>query len=267
MGVLNVTPDSFSDGSELSQSDSSAFAIDVPKALRRAEAMVAAGASIIDVGGESTRPGADAVSVDEELTRVIPVVEALRRNIDVCISVDTSTAQVMREAIAAGAELINDVRSLSCPEALQVVAESSAAVCLMHMQGQPRTMQKSFHYDDVVAEVYAFLDSRVERCIESGITRERLVVDPGFGFGKSVQHNFRLLRDLERFRELGLPVLAGLSRKSMIGAVTGRPVEARLAGSLGAAALALARGASVIRTHDVAATIDLIRVHCACWEA
>ena len=267
MGIINTTPDSFSDGAQLGSSGGGRFRVDVDLALRRAEAMVAEGATFVDVGGESTRPGAEAVDTGEELDRVIPVVEAIRARLDVCISVDSSSPAVIAAALAAGAELVNDVRALADEEALAVVSQSPAAACLMHMQGQPRSMQKTFHYDDVVGEVRDFLRGRVDRCLQAGMASERLLVDPGFGFGKSVAHNYRLLRELNALDAIGVPLLVGISRKSMIAAVTERPLEQRLAGSLAAAVLAMERGARVVRTHDVAATMDAIRVHCACRDA
>lgn len=263
MGVINVTPDSFSDGSQLQKQGGDVFQIDIAKALERAEAMVEEGAVFIDVGGESTRPGAVEVSLQEELDRVIPVVEAIGRNIDVCISVDTSSPQVMIEASKAGAELINDIRALSHPQAISIVEQSNVAVCLMHMQGEPGSMQESISYENVVEEVFAFLSARVQFCLQSGIDKQRLIIDPGFGFGKTVQHNYQLLKSLPRFTKLGLPVLVGLSRKSMIGAVIDRPAEQRLSGSIAATSYALLGGAQIIRTHDVAATIDAIRVNSA----
>ncbi|PCJ22783.1 MAG: dihydropteroate synthase [SAR86 cluster bacterium] len=263
MGIINATPDSFSDGSQLSKRSSKNFQIDVDKALHRAETMVREGAIFIDVGGESTRPGAASISLQEELDRVLPVIQSLKKNIDVCISVDTSTPAVMLEAIKAGAELINDVRALSHPQALSVVSESNAAVCLMHMQGAPVSMQDSVSYENVVDEVLAFLHSKVQLCRDQDIESERIIVDPGFGFGKSVKHNYQLLKHLSRFTEFNLPVLVGLSRKSMIGTVVDRPVDQRLAGSIAATSYALIGGANIIRTHDVAATIDVIRVNSA----
>lgn len=263
MGVINVTPDSFSDGSQLQIQGSDVFQIDIAKTLARAESMVRTGAVFIDVGGESTRPGAEEVSLQEELDRVIPVVEALRKNLEVCISVDTSSPQVMIEAIKAGAELINDIRALSHPDAIEVLQQSNVAVCLMHMQGKPSSMQKSICYENVVEEVFAFLNDRVQFCLRQGIDSQRLIIDPGFGFGKTVEHNYQLLKNLSRFTELHLPVLVGLSRKSMIGAVIDRPPEQRLAGSIAATSYALLGGAQIIRTHDVAATIDAIRVNSA----
>ncbi|KPJ81972.1 MAG: dihydropteroate synthase [Gammaproteobacteria bacterium SG8_30] len=254
MGVLNVTPDSFSDGGELASPEA---------ALRQARRMAEVGAAILDVGGESTRPGAREVGTGEELDRVLPVVEALVAELELPVSVDTSKPEVMREAIAAGAAMVNDVRALQAPGALAAVAGSQAAVCLMHMQGEPRTMQVDPRYRDVVAEVHAFLAARVEACETAGIGRERVVVDPGFGFGKTLEHNLALLAGLREFARDGLPVLAGLSRKSMIGALTGRCVRERLAGSVALAALAVANGASIIRAHDVAETVDAVKVAAA----
>lgn len=263
MGILNVTPDSFSDGSQLGQLDGSAFKVDVEKVLKRAESMVEAGALILDVGGESTRPGAQEVSPAEEIDRVIPIVELLQKNFDVCLSVDTSAPELLKEALNLNINLVNDIRAMTRSGTLQLLAESNAAVCLMHMQGQPRTMQKDYHYDDVVKDVMDFLHERVKDCEAAGVSRNRMLVDPGFGFGKSVNHNFRLLRHLDKFAELELPILAGLSRKSMLGAVTGKEVGEREAASVSAATLALQGGANIIRAHDVAATMDAIRVHCA----
>lgn len=266
MGIINATPDSFSDGAELQKLGSNSFRLDIDKALSRAEAMVADGAVFIDVGGESTRPGAVAVSEQEELDRVIPIIEAIRAKLDVCISVDTSSPTVMRQAISSGAELINDVRALSNPGAIEEVTASKAAVCLMHMQGKPSTMQKNVsnaNYESVVEEVLEFLRGKVDHCLQRGIDRNRLLIDPGFGFGKTVRHNYLLLKRLAYFSRLEIPILIGVSRKSMIGEVTGRAVGQRLAGSIAAATFALAAGAKVIRTHDVAATMDAIRVNSA----
>jgi dihydropteroate synthase len=254
MGILNVTPDSFSDGGDF-------FSLD--RALAHAEQMVAQGAAIIDVGGESTRPGAEPVSEAMELDRVIPVIEALSSRIDVPLSVDTSKAAVMSAAAAAGAGLINDVRALQAPTALETAADTGLPVCLMHMQGLPRTMQQAPDYEDVVVDVIGFLGARVEACVSAGIARDRLVIDPGFGFGKTLAHNLALLSRLARLGELGLPVLVGVSRKSMLGAVTGHDVRGRLAAGIAAATMALERGAAIIRTHDVQATTDAIRVFSA----
>jgi len=263
MGILNTTPDSFSDGGNLrAGDDAGGFRVSVDRALAVAEAMVAAGAAIVDVGGESTRPGAVVVSEQEEVDRVVPVVAAIRERLDVLISVDTSTPRVMSESLAAGAGLINDVRALAVPGALEAVGASSAAVCLMHMRGQPRTMQQQdVAYTDVVDEVFRFLQQRKADCEAAGIATDRIVVDPGFGFGKTVGHNYQLLAGLARFHALQAPLLIGLSRKSMIGHVVERPVTERLAGSLAATVYALQAGASIIRTHDVAATRDVVRIH------
>ena len=261
MGIINATPDSFSDGSEFASAKVSHFVIDVDKVLGRVKTLIDEGARIIDIGGESTRPGAVKVSVEEELARVIPLIEAIRNNFDVCISVDTSSAVVMSEAINAGAELVNDIRALTNPETLAVIANSKAAICLMHMQGQPRTMQQEYHYENVVTDVIDFLKQRIEACENAGINKERLLVDPGFGFGKSLEHNFQLLRNLAQFSSLKLPILVGISRKSMIGRLVNRPPRERVAGSLAATVLALENGALIVRTHDVAATVDAIRVH------
>jgi dihydropteroate synthase len=254
MGVLNVTPDSFSDGGRFSGRAA---------ALDRARQMAHEGAAIVDVGGQSTRPGAVVIGVEEELARVVPVVEALCAELALPVSVDTSRPEVMRAALAAGASMINDVVALRTPGALEAVAASSAAVCLMHMQGEPQTMQVAPRYDDVVAEVREFLERRVRAAEAAGIARARMVVDPGFGFGKLLEHNLRLLAGLGQLAPAGVPVLAGLSRKSMIGQLTGRPVNERLAGSVALAALAVERGASIVRTHDVAATLDAVRIAAA----
>ena len=255
MGILNVTPDSFSDGGRFNQLDA---------ALRHAEAMVVAGATLIDVGGESTRPGAADVDSAQEIARVVPVIEALAARVAVPISVDTSKPEVMRAAVAAGAGLINDVRALRAEGALEAAADLRVPVCLMHMQGEPRTMQEAPHYGDVVAEVKRFLADRLLACEFAGIERKRLLVDPGFGFGKTLEHNLALLRALREFVALGVPLLAGLSRKGMIGALTGRDAPAqRVHGSVAAALLAAQRGAAILRVHDVAATRDALAV----WHA
>ena len=258
MGVLNVTPDSFSDGGHY---------LDLDAAVERGVAMVAEGAAIVDVGGESTRPGADAVSAAEELERVIPVIERLAARISVPISVDTSKPEVMRAAIAAGAGIVNDVRALREPGALAAVAPTGAAVCLMHMQGEPRTMQAAPSYGDVVAEVRDFLALRTAACLEAGIARERICIDPGIGFGKSPGHNLALLRALDRLGPPDLPVLVGVSRKSLVGIITGQPPGGRLAGSLAFAVLAAAGGAAIIRAHDVAETVDAVKVASALRRA
>jgi len=257
MGVLNVTPDSFSDGGRYLELDA---------ALRRAESMVAEGAAIIDVGGESTRPGAPPVSVQEELDRVLPVVERLARELPIPISVDTSKPEVMREAARVGAGLINDVRALQIPGAVDAAVASGLSVCLMHLRGEPATMQQEPCYSNVVNEVYAFLAERVQICQAAGIPRERILVDPGFGFGKTLDHNLRLLRHLDRFTDLAAGVLVGVSRKSMIGLLLHAPVDQRLSGSLAAAVIASWQGAKIIRTHDVRETVQALCV-CAAVRA
>jgi dihydropteroate synthase len=251
MGVLNVTPDSFSDGGRF---------LSVDAAVEQGVRLAAAGAAVIDVGGESTRPGAQAVSVPEELGRVLPVIERLRTAVSAVISVDTSKPEVMTAAAAAGAGLINDVRALRAPGALAAAAASGCALCLMHMQGEPATMQLSPHYADVVSEVRAFLAARVAACREAGIGAERLLVDPGFGFGKNLEHNLMLLRHLGRLVADGVPVLVGLSRKSMLGTLTQRPPAQRVYGSVALAVIAAQAGARIIRAHDVAATVDALKV-------
>ena len=257
MGILNVTPDSFSDGGRY---------LDVDDARRQAERMSDEGASIIDIGGESTRPGAKNVSEAAELERVIPVIEAIREVTNLPISIDTSKAAVMREAVAAGAAMINDVLALQEPDALQAVVDLGVPVCLMHMQGRPRTMQQSPQYDDVTAEVAQFLRDRAELCVASGIDRHCIVVDPGFGFGKSHSHNIELLGNLRQLRDLGLPVLVGLSRKSTLGEITGRDVDERMPGSLSAAVIAVMHGAHIVRAHDVRETVDALDVARAVME-
>jgi len=258
MGILNVTPDSFSDGGRFRDRDA---------ALRQADAMLAEGAGILDVGGESTRPGAAEVGVAEELDRVLPVIEALRQQTDVPVSIDTSKPDVMREAVGAGAALINDVRALRAPGALAAAADVGAAVCLMHMQGEPRTMQREPTYDDVVRDVTGFLRERLEACELAGIDRERVMLDPGFGFGKTHAHNVALLANLRELAALGRPVLVGLSRKSTLGALTGRDTADRLAASIAAATAAVLNGATIIRAHDVAATVDAVRIARAIIDA
>lgn len=257
MGVLNVTPDSFSDGGRFAGRDA---------AVRHAEVMANAGAAVIDIGGESTRPGADAVTEQQELDRVIPVVEAVRSCVDLPVSIDTSKPGVMRAAAAAGAALINDVRALREPGALDAVAASGVPVCLMHMRGQPRTMQASPHYEDVTAEVQRFLRERLATCAGAGIGRERLLIDPGFGFGKTVRHNVELLANLRQLAAIGPPLLVGLSRKSSLGVLTGREVDERLPASLAAAVVAVVHGASIVRAHDVAETVDAIKIVAAVLE-
>jgi dihydropteroate synthase len=249
MGILNVTPDSFSDGNRYSTLDA---------ALARARAMVEEGAAIIDVGGESTRPGAAGVAEADEIARVAPVIEALAAVSDIPISIDTSKPNVMAAAVAAGACIVNDVYALRAPGALAQAAASGVGVCLMHMQGEPRTMQDRPHYEDVVAEVGGFLTRQRDLCLDAGIARDAIVFDPGVGFGKGLAHNLTLLRELPRIAGLGAPLLVGVSRKSFIGTILGRVVEERLHGGLGLAALAVMSGARIIRTHDVAATRDAI---------
>jgi dihydropteroate synthase len=254
MGILNVTPDSFSDGGRHHALEA---------ALEGAEQMIKDGVDIIDIGGESTRPGSPSVPVAEELQRVMPVIYALRE-LGYPLSIDTCKPEVMREAIIAGADMINDINGFRAPGAIEAVKDSDCGLCVMHMQGTPQDMQAQPVYADVVAEVIAFLRERAEALLEAGVAPERVTIDPGFGFGKTVEHNYALLRNISRMQqELGLPVLAGLSRKSMVGAVTGRPVEQRLAGSLGGALAAVAQGARIVRVHDVAETVDALKV----WQA
>jgi dihydropteroate synthase len=250
MGILNVTPDSFSDGGRFTQLDA---------ALHQAHTMADEGASIIDVGGESTRPGAQPVSEQQELDRVIPVVERIAHELDVIISIDTSKARVMAEAVRAGAHMINDVLALRAEDALVTAAQCRVPVCLMHMQGEPRTMQSQPHYRDVVAEVQSFLQQRIEASLAVGIPRDHIILDPGFGFGKNLQHNLLLFRHLPQLVELGYPVLVGVSRKSMLGSILDLPVDQRMAGSLGLAALAAWLGASIIRAHDVGQTVQALQ--------
>lgn len=257
MGILNVTPDSFSDGGRFDT---------VERALRQAESMAKEGASIIDIGGESTRPGAASVSVADELDRVIPVIEALRKESDLPLSIDTSKPEVMRAAVSAGAAMINDVLALQEPGAVAAAAESEAAICLMHMQGRPRTMQKNPEYDDVIGEITAFLRDRVRDCAEAGITADRICVDPGFGFGKTAAHNVELLANLRQLRALELPILVGVSRKSTLGDICGRNVEERMPASIAAAVVAVMNGAAIIRAHDVRETVDALQVASAVLE-
>jgi dihydropteroate synthase len=255
MGVLNVTPDSFSDGGRF---------LPIEAAVAHGVRLAEEGAAIIDIGGESTRPGAALVSVEEELRRVVPVVERLRAATQAVISVDTSKPEVIREAVAAGAGLINDVRALAEPGALEAAAASGCAVCLMHMQGDPRTMQRAPSYVDVVKEVKAFLDEHVQRCRAAGVSLDRIVVDPGFGFGKTLEHNLELLRRLRELQD-ELPVLVGLSRKSMVGTLTGRGAGERVHGSIALAVIAALNGARIIRAHDVAATVDALKMVAAVY--
>jgi dihydropteroate synthase len=251
MGILNITPDSFSDGGRFNQRD---------LALRHAQAMVEAGAALIDIGGESTRPGARAVSAVEELERVAPLVESINRELDVIISVDTSTPSVMRESARLGAGLINDVRSLRRDGALDAAAATGLPVCLMHMLGEPGTMQDHPHYDDLLGEVSSFLSERMHACASVGIPAERILLDPGFGFAKSHAHNLSLFKHMQALHALGRPLLVGVSRKSMVGLTLNKPVAERLNGSLALAALAMTKGAKILRVHDVAETIDVVRM-------
>lgn len=253
MGIVNVTPDSFSDGGQHLQRDA---------ALAHAQRLIAEGADILDIGGESTRPGASPVSVQQEMDRVLPIIEGLR-GAPVPISIDTFKPEVMRAAIAAGAHMVNDIDALQDAAAMQAVASGNVAVCLMHKQGDPQTMQAQPHYQDVVAEVSEFLRGRISAAEAGSIQRNRIVIDPGFGFGKTLAHNLALLRELNKLTELGVPVLAGLSRKSMLGALTGQDVTQRLPASVAAALIAVQRGASIVRVHDVRATVDALKI----WNA
>lgn len=254
MGILNFTPDSFSDSGKF-------FSLD--KALVQVEKMLNDGAYIIDIGGESTRPNAPIVSEAEELDRVIPLIEAVRQRFDCLISVDSSKPVVFREAARAGVDMLNDIRALTEPQALETAAELALPVCLMHMQGTPQTMQQAPHYDDLLDDVADFLNQRIFACLQAGIEQSHIILDPGFGFGKTIEHNFALLKHLNAFVASGFPVLAGLSRKSMIGAVTNQPVEKRLVGSVVGALLAAQNGAKILRVHDVEATADALKV----WQA
>lgn len=252
MGILNVTPDSFSDGGKFNQLDQS---------IAHAMQLVEEGAAVLDIGGESTRPNATPVPLDEELSRVIPVIEALvARNIPIPLSIDTYKPAVMRAAIAAGASIINDVRGLQEPGALQVAAESDASVCIMHMQGTPQTMQENPHYDDVVVEVKAFLATQRDACLNAGIAHNRIMLDPGFGFGKTRAHNIRLAQAIPELIDLGCPLLVGLSRKSVLGQMTGNDVDARLYASVAAAVISAMQGAHLLRVHDVKATVEALKV-------
>ncbi len=251
MGILNVTPDSFSDGGTYERPE---------EALKGAREMADAGADLIDVGGESTRPGADEVSLGDELDRIIPVIQAVVSQIRVPVSIDTSKPDVMMAAVEAGAGMINDVQALRSSGAIEAAAACRVPVCLMHMQGRPRTMQVAPKYDDVVEDVYRFLSERIEAAVAGGMRETDLIIDPGFGFGKTLEQNLRLMKHLGRFRALGLPILVGVSRKSMIGQVLDRPVDDRLYGSLALAALAVEAGASIIRVHDVGPTADVVRM-------
>ncbi|PCH95252.1 MAG: dihydropteroate synthase [Gammaproteobacteria bacterium] len=251
MGILNVTPDSFSDGGQFSSFDN---------ALAQVEFMIENGVDIIDIGGESTRPNAVAVSEKNEIARVIPLLKAVKSRFDVKISIDTSKAVVMSEAITHGADLINDVRALQNDGCLDVVAQSDIPVCLMHMQGQPRTMQEKPHYKDIINDILSFFRQRIDCCEQQGINKQRLILDPGFGFGKTLEHNYQMLAQFSQFKSLGLPLLAGISRKSMLGDLLNRKVEQRLAGSLAAAIVAVQQGASIIRVHDVVESVDALKI-------
>ncbi|MFT7412151.1 MAG: dihydropteroate synthase [Paraglaciecola sp.] len=251
MGILNVTPDSFSDGGAFNM---------LENGLTQTDLMLSEGADIIDIGGESTRPGAVDVTVQQELDRVIPVIEAIYQRFDTIISIDTSKPQVMTEATNAGASLINDVRALQGNGALAAAVKAKVPVCLMHMQGQPRVMQQNPIYEDVIKDVITFLQTRISVCCEAGITQEYIIVDPGFGFGKSLEHNYQMLADFEEFHKLNVPVLAGMSRKSMIGHLLQRDIDARLAGSVAVATVAAQKGAQIIRVHDVKETVDAVKV-------
>ena len=258
MGILNVTPDSFSDGGSYCQLDS---------AVKQAHTLLNQGAKIIDIGGESTRPGAPDVSLEDELERVIPLVKALRASSDCIISIDTSKSEVMRQAIIAGADIINDVRALQEPGAVEVLAQyPEVAICLMHMQGQPRTMQSNPHYDDLFADINEFFAERLAACEQAGIQQQRIILDPGFGFGKTLAHNYEILNKFDVFNQFKLPVLAGLSRKSMIGNLLNRDTHERLAGSLAGALIAAQNGAKIIRVHDVQETVDVLSVWQACTK-
>ncbi|RZF80591.1 dihydropteroate synthase [Pseudoalteromonas sp. CO325X] len=251
MGILNVTPDSFSDGGQHNTLDN---------AVKRALTMLEQGATIIDVGGESTRPGADDVAEQEELQRVVPVINAIRERSDCVISIDTSKAGVMTAAVQAGADIINDVRALQEPGALSAAASAQVPVCIMHMRGQPRSMQNAPDYHDVTKEVGTFLHERARQCIEAGISKTNIIIDPGFGFGKSLQHNYQLLSELEQLQQLGYPVLTGLSRKSMFGKLLNRDADQRLSASLAGALICMQKGARIVRVHDVQETTDIVKV-------
>ncbi|MUI52772.1 dihydropteroate synthase [Aliivibrio fischeri] len=251
MGILNVTPDSFSDGGQFTHLD---------VALKQAEKMVNAGVSFIDIGGESTRPGAPEVSLQQELDRVLPIIEAVHQRFDTWISIDTSKAIVMQEAVKAGADLINDVRALQEPNALQVAAEANVPICLMHMQGQPRTMQSNPSYQDLFSDISDFLSERIDACQSVGIAKDKLILDPGFGFGKTLAHNYQLLAELERFHQFGLPLLAGMSRKSMVFKLLDVEPKMAVSGSLACATIAAMKGAQIIRVHDFEQTMDIVKV-------
>ena len=251
MGILNVTPDSFSDGGKFTCFDN---------ALKQVEQMIHNGVDIIDIGGESTRPGAVDVSVQDEISRVIPLLKAIKSRFDINVSIDTSKSEVMGEAITYGAGMINDVRALQNKGCIDVVAQSDIAICLMHMQGMPRTMQENPQYGDVISDILEFFKQRIRCCEQQGVNKERLILDPGFGFGKTLAHNYEVLAQFSQFTSLGLPVLAGISRKSMIGNLLNREVDERLAGSLTAAIVAVQQGANIIRVHDVQESVDAINI-------
>lgn len=251
MGILNVTPDSFSDGGQFNS---------LELALEQAQRMIDAGVTIIDIGGESTRPGAPDVSLDEELARVVPIIQAIRARSDVWISIDTSKAEVMAQAIAAGADIINDVRALQEPGALEVAAQSGLPICLMHMKGQPRTMQANPSYDDLMVEVGEFLQERMQACQAAGIDKAQLILDPGFGFGKTLEHNYHMLAHLEQFHRFGLPLLAGMSRKSMLFKLLDKAPAECMAASVSCATIAAMKGAQIIRVHDYEQTLDAMKV-------
>nr|WP_236559840.1 dihydropteroate synthase [Colwellia sp. 20A7] len=251
MGIVNVTPDSFSDGGKFAQFD---------HALKQVELMIENGVDIIDIGGESTRPGAVDVSEADELARVIPLLKAIKSRFNICVSIDTSKAVVMNEAITYGADMINDVRALQNEGCLDVIAQSDVSVCLMHMKGLPRTMQTSPQYTNIISDIVSFFKERITTCEQYGIKSERLILDPGFGFGKTLGHNYQMLAQFALFKKLNLPILAGTSRKSMLGNLLNRDVEQRLAGSLATAILAVQQGANIVRVHDVAETVDAMKI-------
>ncbi len=258
MGIVNVTPDSFSDGGQF---------FNITAALKHAMQLLDDGATILDIGGESTRPGAPDVTLEDELQRVIPIIKAIREQSDCVISIDTSKSEVMRQAIEAGADIVNDVRALQEPSALEVVAQyPDVVVCLMHMQGQPRSMQNDPHYNDLASEINDFFNQRIAACETAGIRQSQLILDPGFGFGKTLKHNYQILSQFNDFAQFGLPLLAGLSRKSMIGNLLNRDTENRLAGSLAGALIAAQNGAHIIRVHDVKETADVLGVYQACKQ-
>lgn len=254
MGILNMTPDSFSDGNLYNQ---------VEKGLAHVATMIAEGADIIDIGGESTRPGAAIISTDEELSRVIPMIEAIKARFDIFVSIDTSKATVMQQAVASGADMINDVKALSAQDALETAAKLSVPICLMHMQGTPQSMQDKPNYANIIDEVLDFFRLRLKVCYDKGIDKKRLIIDPGFGFGKTVSHNLQLLANLDKFKQFDLPILVGLSRKSLLQEISGKKVSQRLSGSLALALIAMQNGANIIRVHDVDETQDILKVYSA----